>query len=156
MRPTNTPDNIQGLLTFIRDFINHPRRLDPILKDKSGWNMLASALDVVSDTEWAITSYEHGEYADYGTLYLVIYGLLQAMYVQQDALENMVRALERNGQYKIESEPEVKYIRGVRNDAVGHPTKQGDARPKKDGRPGEQISPRHRPAFVAQGKLLAS
>ncbi len=36
-----------------RDFIHHPRRLDPFLKDKPAWNTLASAMDVVSDTEWS-------------------------------------------------------------------------------------------------------
>jgi hypothetical protein len=35
------------------DFIHHPRRLDPLLKDKPAWNMLTSAMDVVSDTEWS-------------------------------------------------------------------------------------------------------
>src|SRR5207245_11561415 len=124
---------------FIREFIQHPRRLDPLLNDP-GWNVLASAMDVVSDTESAITSYEHGDCADKGTLYLVLYGLLQAMYVQQDGLENLVRALERNEQYKIESEPEAELIRRVRHDTIGHPTKQGSLKPKKDGRAGEQIS----------------
>lgn len=132
--------NVQELLRFIREFINHPRRLDPFLKDKPAWNMLASAMDVVSDTELAITSYEHGDYADKGTLYLVLYGLLQAMYVQQDALENLVRALEKNEQYKIESEPEAEFIRRVRHDTIGHPTKQGGVKPRKDGQPGEQTS----------------
>lgn len=132
--------DVQSLLCYIREFIQHPRRLDPLLKDKPGWNMLASAMDVVSDTEWAITSYEHGDYADKGMLYLVLYGLLQAMYVQQDGLENLVRALGGSEQYKIESEPEAAFIRSIRHNAVGHPTKQGSTKPKKDGRAGEQIS----------------
>jgi hypothetical protein len=136
----DTAADVQSLLRYIREFIHHPRRLDPLLKDKPGWNMLASAMDVVSDTEWAITSYEHCGYADKGMLYLVLYGLLQAMYVQQDGLENLVRALEGNEQYKIVSEPEAAFIRGVRHDTIGHPTKQGSIKPRKDGRAGEQIS----------------
>ncbi len=132
--------DVQSLLRYIREFIQHPRRLDPLIKDKPKWHMLASAMDVVSDTEWAIATYERGDYADKGTLYLVLYGLLQAMYVQQDGLANLVRALDGNEQYKIESEPEAEYIRRVRHDAVGHPTKQGSIKPKKDGRPGEQVS----------------
>jgi hypothetical protein len=132
--------DIQGLLSSIRDFIQHPRRLDPLLRDKPGWNVLASAMDVVSDTESAITSYELCDYTDKGTLYLVLYGLLQAMYVQQDGLENLVRVLEGNEQYRIETEPEAEFIRRVRHNAVGHPTKQGGTKPRKDGQPGEQIS----------------
>lgn len=133
MATPNAAADVQGRLRFIREFIQHPRRLDPLLNDP-GWNVLASAMDVVSDTESAITSYEHGDYADKGMLYLVLCGLLQAMYVQQDGLENLVRALERNEQYKIESEPEAELIRRVRHDTVGHPTKQGSVKPKKDGR----------------------
>ncbi|MGH9663197.1 MAG: hypothetical protein ACRD9L_02090, partial [Bryobacteraceae bacterium] len=116
MAPLNTAADVNGLLCFIREFISHPRRLDPLLNDKPAFNVLASAMDVISDTEWAITSYEHGEYADRGMLYLVLYGLLQAMYVQQDGLEHLVRALEGNEQYKIEIEPEAAYIRKVRHD----------------------------------------
>lgn len=136
----NTTADVQGLLSAIREFIQHPRRLDPLLKDKPGWNVLASAMDVVSDTEQAITSYERCDYTDKGMLYLVLYGLLQAIYVQQDGLENLVRELEGNEQYRIESEAEADFIRGVRHDAIGHPTKQGGIKQKKDGQPGEQIS----------------
>ena len=96
-------------------------------------------MDVVADTEIAITTYEATTETDTGMLYLQIYGLLQAMYVQQDGLENMVRALDGNNDFKIESEPEAKYIRQVRHDTVGHPTKQGGTK-VKNGRPGEQIS----------------
>jgi len=102
--------------------------------------MAASAMDVISDTEWAITSYEGGHFSDKGLVYLVLYGLLQAMYVQQDGLENLVRALERNELYKIDSEPEAGRIRQVRHDTIGHPTRQGGVKPRRDGRPGEQIS----------------
>jgi hypothetical protein len=136
----NAAADVQELLSSIREFIHHPRRLDPLLRDKPAWNMLACAMDVVSDTEWAITSYERGEYADKGMLYLVLYGLLQAMYVQQDALQNLVRALEGNDQYKIANEPEAELIRRVRHDTIGHPTKQGGIKAKKDGGAGEQIS----------------
>jgi hypothetical protein len=67
---------------------------------------------------------------------LHIYGLLQALYVQQDAIESMVRALEPNAvrQYRIEQEPEAQEVRRVRNKAIGHPTKDGDARNSKDGK----------------------
>jgi hypothetical protein len=137
-----SPDSaasVQDLLTYVRDFIQHPRRIDPLLKNKPGWNMLASAMDVVSDTEWAIRTFEDLDVSDKGILYLVIYGLLQAMYVQQDGLESMVRAFTGDDSYKIYQEPEAEFIRRVRHDAVGHPTKQGGIKPR-NGHPGEQIS----------------
>ena len=74
-----------------------------------------------------------------GMLYLVIYGLLQALYVQQDGLESMVRAFAGSESYKIESEPEAVLIRRVRHDAIGHPTKQGGTK-GKTGKSWEQVS----------------
>ena len=140
MATANAAADVQGLLSSIREFIQHPRRLDPLIKDKPKWNMLASAMDVVSDAESTITSYEQGVYSDKGTLYLVLFGLLQAMYIQQGALENLVQALGGDNQYKIGDEPEAEFIRQVRHNTAGHPTKQGGTKPKKDGRPGEQVS----------------
>ena len=136
----NSAAGVQDLLSFIRDFIQHPRRLDPLLKDKAGWNMLTSAMDTVDDTESAILSYERSDDSDKGMLYLLIYGLLQAMYVQQDALANLVRALSPKENYEIGSEPEAKFIRDIRNSTVGHPTKRGEANTKEGKPPGEQTS----------------
>lgn len=136
----NAVENIQGLMSRIREFILHPRRLHPIAQDVPNWNMLASSMDLISDTESAIASYEACDDDDKGMRYLLAFGVLQAMYVQEDSLESLVRALERNNSYKIESEPGVLPIRKARNCAIGHPTKEGDAKPKKDGRLGEQTS----------------
>jgi hypothetical protein len=136
----NSAEDVWNLLRYIREFIQHPRRLDPIIQKKPSWYMLTAAMDVVSDTESAIVSYERGEFRDKGTLYLVIYGLLQAMYLQQDALRNMVHALEGSEVYKLDTEPEAMWIRQIRNDSVGHPTKQGTTKPRKDGALNEQTS----------------
>jgi hypothetical protein len=128
---------VQDLRIKIRDFLQRPRRLDPLLRDKPNWNMLASAFDTVADTEMAIQTYETLDASpDLGVRYLHIYGLLQALYVQQDAIESMVRALAPNAvpQYRIEQEPEANEVRKVRNKAIGHPTKDGDAWKSKDGK----------------------
>ncbi len=137
--PEATSD-VQALLGFIRQFIQHPRRFDPLLKNVPNWNVLASAMDVVSDTEWAITSYEKEDFLDKGLIYLVLYGLLQAMYAQQEALQNLVRALKTEPEYNITGEPEVELIRRVRNQTVGHPTMRPGSKIRKDGNPGEQTS----------------
>ena len=115
--------------------------------------MLTAAMDVVSDTESAIVSYARANSEHKGTLYLVIYGLLQAMYLQQDALRNMVHALEGSEVYKLDTEPEAMWIRQIRNDSVGHPTKQGTTKPRKDGASERADLPFNRAAFDAQGAL---
>jgi hypothetical protein len=134
--------DVYELRRSIREFIHHPRRLDPLLKDNPNWNQLASSFDVIADTEMAIQTY-NGLPAvgnDKGILYLMIYGLLQALYVQQDAVESLVRALRPNQtpRYAIESEPQAEEIRSVRNRAIGHPTVQGNVNSKKT--PGVQMS----------------
>src|SRR5437868_8774203 len=96
--------SVQDLLGEIREFIQHPRRLHPLLSDSPNWNMLASSFDTVSDTESAVETYEAmPDVENCGMLYLLIYGLLQALYVQEDAVESMVRAFQPNAQpqYRI-------------------------------------------------------
>lgn len=125
----------------IRHFIQHPRRLSPLLQDAPNWNMLASSFDTVADTEMAISTYEAvPDPVDMGMSYLSIYGILQCLYVQQDAVESLVRAFEPNTKptYRIEAEPEAAEVRMIRNRATGHPTKEGDVNSKK--KPGVQMS----------------
>lgn len=124
---------VSEIRSRIRDFIQHPRRLNPRLQDAPNWNMLASSFDTVADTEMAIETYEAmADVRDVGAHYLAIYGILQCLYVQQDAVQSMVRAFEPKALsvYKIESEPEANEIREIRNKATGHPT---DRRSKKSG-----------------------
>jgi len=132
---------VHELRSSLREFIQHPRRRDALWQDKPNWNQLASSFDVVADTEMAIQTYKSSPLTDdKGLLYLVIYGLLQALYVQQDALESLVRAFKpaQLPRYTIESEPEAKEIRGIRNNAIGHPTVQGNAKSPRT--PGVQVS----------------
>ena len=89
-------------------------------KDGNSWNKLCSSLDVVEDTELAIKSYiSHKEPKDEGLKYLHLYGLLQALYVQQIALNGICESF---GLSCILNEFCLKQIRSERNDSIGHPT----------------------------------
>jgi len=57
-----------------------------------------------------------------GFLYLEVYGLLQALYLQQDAAINLCKSLGI-GQ-RIDNYPRLREIREIRNDSIGHPTKR--------------------------------
>jgi len=140
MESAKSQFDVHTLMSWVRDFIQHPRRLGPLIEDEPGWNVLTSAMDHISDTEEAIESYLANTDESVGTRYLVLYGVLQAMYMQQDALEGLVRLLTAEGKYKIEQEPEAARIRQVRHDAVGHPTKQGGTGIKSNGQRNEQVS----------------
>jgi tetratricopeptide (TPR) repeat protein len=113
---------IDELEQQIRDFINNPRKRHALMQDTAAWNMLCSCLDTVGDTELAISAYEQSSKPPtVAATYLLVYGILQALFIQQDAVENLCQALV------IDYAPDrlLKEIRDVRNDSTGHPTKRG-------------------------------
>ncbi|MDF1552959.1 MAG: hypothetical protein P1P84_07850 [Deferrisomatales bacterium] len=106
----------------IRDFINAPRRQHALLQDTASWNCLCSSLDTIGDTGLAIAAYGPSAKANSeGAAYLLVYGILQALFIQQDAVENMCKALQID--YVLDSS--LKEVREIRNDSIGHPTKRG-------------------------------
>lgn len=105
---------------LIREFINQPRKQAGLLKNREAWNILCSALDVIGDTELAIDAYlDKSKIDSHGESYLVVYGALQVLQVQQDAIANLCSALS----LALTLPNELDYIRIARNEAVGHPTR---------------------------------
>lgn len=117
--------SIDELLQQIRGFINKPRKRHELLHDTAAWNLQCSCLDTLEDTEVAIRAYEQSRRPrEAGDLYLLVYGLLQTLFVQQDAVEGLCQALA------IDYEPDksLKEIREIRNASIGHPTKRGSGK----------------------------
>lgn len=113
---------ISELEQEIRDFITSPRKRALVEKDRAAWHKLISSLDVIGDTEQALDEYvTMDEPATYGGKYLTLYGVLQALFIQQDAVEHLSEALGLP--YAVD--PQIKQIREIRNDSSGHPTKRG-------------------------------
>jgi|SRR3990170_4171017 len=113
----------------IREYINDPRKHYKLRQNKPLFSQICSSLDVIGDTEQAITAFEAGEFGDSTAgRYLAIYGLLQAIYVQQDAVDNLCEGL--GIPENIKKYPTLLQIREIRNDVVGHPTKRN--RPKSN------------------------
>ncbi len=87
------------------------------------YHKLCSCLDVIGDTELAFRAYEAmSDEPAPGSSYILVYGFLQALVLQQDAVRNLYAALG----LPSEGDCRLKEIREVRNDAVGHPTKRHD------------------------------
>jgi hypothetical protein len=119
--PPMTP--VLELESQIRDFVNAPRRQATIFKDKVAWGMLCSSLDVIGDIEVAVEAYlkdadgHQGEaknadqLAEMGNLYITIYGILQVLFVQQDAVKHLAESLGLN----YDQDPVLKDIRETRN-----------------------------------------
>ena len=109
----------------VRDFINIERNRKRILENRDKFYQICSCLDTIQDTEYGIHSYKD-KYPeklkqDKGFLYLTTYGLLQLIFVQQDAIENLSDAI---GVMFVLPE-QLKIIRDIRNRSIGHPTKKG-------------------------------
>ena len=113
--------SIQSLEGRIREFINSARRQSVLLKTPDAWNMLCSSLDLIGDTQLAIDSYPqfHNIQAD-GASYLVVYGILQTLLLQQNATKHIGAALD----IKVKLPKDLENIRVIRNSAAGHPTHQ--------------------------------
>jgi len=132
-------DSNEGVLIQIeriRDFVNEPRKHYWLFQNKPMFFQLSSSMDVIEDTELAIQAYSESVFEDEnrkGELYLAIYGLLQAIYVQQDAIKHLIESLGINE--SIKSYERLVEIRNIRNDSIGHPTKKDfdDKSKKKKG-----------------------
>jgi hypothetical protein len=105
------------LETEIRNFINRPRRQHELLADRASWNTLCSALDVIGDTELALEAHAKWERrSEDGEKYLLVYGALQVMEVQQDAVKFICETLA----VPYSRPNELGTIRMIRSDAIGH------------------------------------
>lgn len=115
--------NVTELEQRIRDFINSARRQSVLLANTADWNKLCSSLDLVGDTQLAIQAYpalckNKGD----GASYLIVYGILQTLLLQQDAAKHIAAALN----IKVKLPKELNDIRIVRNSAAGHPGLQNE------------------------------
>ncbi len=112
---------VDRLIQDIRDIVNLRNVQDEQIKDSENWNMLCSSMDMTEDTELAIEGYNQiKEPVVLNVNYLFLFGILQALYVQQDALRNLYLSFG----FDYEFNDELKNIREIRNDSIGHPTKR--------------------------------
>lgn len=112
---------IVALEDQIRDRINARRKQNELISRGADWNKLCSALDVIGDTELGLTAYlEHPAIEEPGLCYLHVYGALQLLQTQQDAVEQVCRTLG----LRPKASPKIPEVREVRSSAVAHPTAQ--------------------------------
>jgi len=87
-------------------------------KDDGDWSKLWTAVDNVEDTQSAID--EYSSLKDFSRL--AVYGLLQAMVVQQDGIKHLEEAIQIRALNFKKDYPDLHKIRDIRNETVGHPT----------------------------------
>jgi len=111
------------LISKIRQHINRIEKQSELMENRKKWLRLTAALDVLEDTSCAIRYYREAEYPkELDGKYLFTYGVLQALFVQEDAVNSINFALfDKNVEFE-KNYPDAFAVREMRNDIIGHPT----------------------------------
>lgn len=97
---------------------------------KSDWKMFYGATDALQDASMAARAFGQAVKSDPANNLLVCYGFLQAIYIQQDAVLTLSRAVGLKWHPK--NDARLKEIRDVRNRLTGHPAIAGEnEKPKR-------------------------
>ncbi|MFN0243624.1 MAG: hypothetical protein ACKVWV_12085 [Planctomycetota bacterium] len=113
-------------LREVRDLFNEAPFYNDLMRDVVQYQQACSSMDMLADTRLAVEAFGKLELPpnDSGALYLVIFGVLQAMQTQQDALQGLEHALS----YYVDKKPTrelaaaFRDVGRLRSRAVGHPT----------------------------------
>jgi len=106
-------------------------------REQEKWNMFYGATDALLDAGTAAASYSRAIAHDKGINLLVCYGFLQALYVQQDAVQILSRSVGLD--WRPDEDGRLKEIRDARNRITGHPARAGEK--QKPPRPSSAIIP---------------
>ncbi len=98
-------------------------------KQSGDWNQFCSALDTLEDTCLAIENFQKGPNDFFiKNPYLATYGFLQALFIQQDAVNFLKISLFGESSeikwFKDKKYSELSKIRQIRNETIGHPVKK--------------------------------
>jgi len=116
-------ESIQILMKEIRDYVNKNHFVDMYRRNKemNKWDELCIAMDIMDDTTLGIKEFvKNGLGETDEKKYLRLYGVLQCIYTQQDALNLLAESFELKLNYK--EYPNSTLIREFRNETIGHPT----------------------------------
>ena len=119
--------NLGPLIDEVRDIINKWEGSPAVLEDYAIRMQLCSCLDVIKDTEVCLEAFLTTDIdaLDVGNKYMYVYGTLQALVLQQDAVKHFTCTLKKDYLHN----PRLKEIRDIRIASVGHPTKQTSGDP---------------------------
>jgi hypothetical protein len=133
-QPLNAIERLRDLADELRDRVNYARRHHLLARDPQAWNTTCSAMDIVGDTCQALIAYFKQVPAandDKAAAYLLAYGVLQALFLQQDAVYWWCKCLaiqpvsdHRNPCEWVATVPQLARARTARNDSIGHPARR--------------------------------
>ncbi|MFT5149595.1 MAG: hypothetical protein ACI86P_002285, partial [Flavobacteriales bacterium] len=106
----------------IRSICNHPWKRELLFQNKIMWTKLWISLDLIDDTQNAIDNYSELDDFSSSNGYLYIFGVLQAMFVQLDAVNSLKLAINEDEIDFKKDFPKLYQIVELRNNSIGHPT----------------------------------
>jgi hypothetical protein len=113
---------MRELSRWIRDYGRDARHLQRLIANRFVWHQLWAAMDIIDDVDSATDAYLDNEFpTETGERYLRIYGAMQGLFLQQDALSDVVKAI--HPAKEIHRNDVLKEIREARHASVGHPTR---------------------------------
>lgn len=119
-------NEIYDKIRKVRDKMDRGEKPFKLMHDKDVWGRLCASLYTIEDSQSAIDAYCEQRFPTaIGKKYLSLYGLMQALFLQQDSAQGIAVALSgENIDFKLQY-PKLHEIRELRNDIVGHPTNRG-------------------------------
>ncbi len=109
----------EATIRRIRDLLNNSWRKEVLFGDKIKWNKVWASLDTIEDTQVYCSL---NDFNAYNNGYLYIYGILQALFLQQDAINSFNHVIFDKEINWRKCYPDLYRIRDYRNDSIGHPT----------------------------------
>lgn len=116
----------RDLVTFIERSTNPNAKDALILKEERDWPFICTTLDVIGDTKLAIENFlDYGlegltDGNDDGEKYLRLYGVLNAAYLQQEAMQVLNTKIYLQKSSNVKQKIEKLKIRGIRNKIGSH------------------------------------
>ncbi|MBU6427037.1 hypothetical protein KGQ27_02235 [Patescibacteria group bacterium] len=142
----NLKSQVSDINTKIRDFVNDStiKKTNIFAKKHDGdWNQFCAALDTIGDTCLAVEGFQRDQSDFVKNPYLTTYGILQALFIQQDSVNYLKTALfgkDKKIDWSSNKYSELAKIRQLRNETIGHPVKTEKKRGKSKYMDGEVSS----------------
>ena len=124
-----TNNSLSERASEIQEIVNNQQPLlSAVAETGSDWSQFMSCIRAIQCTEYALEAYSaetsNQTPIEEGKAFLLVYGVFQALFIQQDAVRNLCRSL-KSLNIDAPKDPGIKEsldeIREIRND-IGHPT----------------------------------
>jgi hypothetical protein len=118
------PDGLSDIRTRLHQKSHEYFTFEYSRRERTSWRMFYGATDALLDASMVAAAFDRAVRKDSAIDLLVCYGFLQALYIQQDAVLILSRAVGLR--WHPNDDPLLKKIRDIRNRLTGHPAHAGE------------------------------